>query len=53
MNKITRQSESLIYSSPACEIFACESMTPLCVSGVDGSGTSEKFDESDYVWQIK
>ncbi len=45
--------ESLKYSSPVCEIFAYEAMTPLCVSGVEGSGASENFDESDYVWQVK
>ena len=45
--------ESLKYSSPVCEIFACETMTPLCVSGVGVSGTSENFDETDYVWQVK
>ena len=43
--------ESLKYSSPVCEIFACESMTPLCVSSVVGS--SEDFEVTDYVWQIK
>lgn len=43
--------ESLKYSSPVCEIFACESMTPLCVSSAVGS--SEDYEETDYVWQIK
>ena len=41
------------YSSPVCETFACESMTPLCVSGVGASGSSENFGETDYEWQIK
>lgn len=46
--------ESLKYSSPVCEIFACETMTPLCVSGaVTGSFNTENYDEEDYVWQIK
>lgn len=42
--------ESLKYCSPVCEIFACESMTPLCVSSAVGS--SEDYEETDYVWQI-
>ena len=41
--------ESLKYSSPVCEIFACETMMPLCVS----TGTAETYEETDYVWQIK
>ena len=51
MNKITKLSENLKYSSPVCETLACEAMIPLCVSNV--LGTSEKYDESDYVWQVK
>ncbi len=46
-------SESLKYCSPVCETIVCEEMTPLCVSGLDGSGSSENFDESDYGWQVK
>ena len=48
----TLTTESMNYSSPVCEIFACESMSPLCVSGVGDSGTSENFDETDHVWQL-
>ena len=50
--KTNTVSESLKYISPTCETLACDAMTPLCVSGVDGNGLSENFDESDYGWQI-
>ena len=52
-NMKTLKTESKKYSSPVCETFACESMTPLCVSGVGASGSSENFGETDYEWQIK
>ena len=45
-NMKTLKTESKKYSSPVCEIFACETMTPLCVSGV-----AEDYDENDFDWQ--
>jgi hypothetical protein len=50
--KVNATLENMKYCSPACEIFVCEPMSPLCVSGVDGSGTSENYDETDHVWQL-
>ena len=51
MKTITTKSTQ--YRAPKCEIFACESMTPLCGSGVmDGFGTAESFDETNYEWQL-
>lgn len=47
--KTNTKTESLEYSSPVCEILACEIMMPLCGS----TGTLEMFEETDYVWQVK
>ena len=50
----TLTTESTQYRAPKCEIFACETMTPLCVSGaVTGSFKTEDYEEEDYGWQIK